>query len=540
LQQDLLAFIPLEGSHTGHYLASVVYDTLDEFDIKTKLQCITTDNASNNTTMVRSLSSKLLANDNIHWDYEKNHIPCLAHIINLVVQKFLNTVIKENDDNEYDFDHPDMDIAPDSDSGDFEVKSFKEILATIRRLAISLRSSTAKWEAFVRACKSYDLSPMTIPLDIVVRWNSTYAMLSASVYLQRALRRYVDDTFPIGEKAKYELTDTQWEQAEVLLLFLLPFKRCTDRFESNNTHTEIDYVFFAYDTMYNHIDDIKERLKSGIGIGNLPCSSFMLQALVKMETVLQKYYQKTEVPTVYVDGMILNPRTKLVIFEEETWSDANVDEYKLASRRRFIEQYDQDYVDKSSSSSSEVSRKRGLGSYNNDPEYRDALLNRSLKRRRNDFDRYIEIPNDPEIPSCLGWWRQNHRAFPDLAMMARDILPVPASGCAVERQFSVSGRLAIWQRSRLTAQTISNSMIYKAGLVKTKAPLISKPLESLDADALPIGEKEGSVPEEWMEKWWMGKLNRLPIQNTMVQDMFGRLRDSDDEDDIYGDNCGMV
>jgi hypothetical protein len=238
--------------------------------------------------------------------------------------------------------------------------------------------------------------------------------------------------------------------------------------------------------------------------------------------------------------MILNPRTKLVIFEEETWSDANVEEYKLGSRQRFVAQYDhQNDVDKTSSTL-ETSRKQAMGSYVNDPEYRNALLNRSLKRRRNDFDRYIEITNDPEIPTCLGWWQQNHRLFPNMAMMARDILAVPASRCAVEQQFSVSGRLAIWQRNRLGAQTISNAMMYKGGLAKTKAPLRQKSLESPDTDALPIGEKEGSVPEEWVERWWLGKLNRLPIQQTLVHDMFEELGSSDDEEDIYGDTVCLV
>jgi hypothetical protein len=50
------------------------------------------------------------------------------------------------------------------------------------------------------------------------------------------------------------------------LVFLTPFKRCTKCFECNNTNPEIgtapgittnsDYVFFAYDVLFNHIEDI--------------------------------------------------------------------------------------------------------------------------------------------------------------------------------------------------------------------------------------------------------------------------------------------
>src|SRR5438477_4460843 len=59
-----------------------------------------------------------------------------------------------------------------------------------------------------------------------------------------------------------------------------------------------------------------------------------------MKDLLSKYYSRTGLQTVYIDAMILNPRTKLVISEEESWSDIDVDEYKLASQRQFIEEYD--------------------------------------------------------------------------------------------------------------------------------------------------------------------------------------------------------
>src|SRR5437773_3509177 len=87
LHQELLAFEPIEGQHTRQNLANIVFKTLEEYDIKTKFFCVTMDNASNNFTMVKELQ-KLLVDEGIQWNAKTNHIPCLAHIINLVVQKF--------------------------------------------------------------------------------------------------------------------------------------------------------------------------------------------------------------------------------------------------------------------------------------------------------------------------------------------------------------------------------------------------------------------------------------------------------------------
>jgi len=93
------------------------------------------------------------------------------------------------------------------------------------------------------------------------------------------------------------------------------------------------------------------------------------------------------------------------------------------------------------------------------------LAQRAAKRSRlDDFQRYINIPNDPCIPSALAYWKVHKDSFPDLARMARDTLPIPASGCSVERLFSVSGRVATWQRSHLCDSTIADIMIYKASL----------------------------------------------------------------------------
>ena len=95
---------------------------------------------------------------------------------------------------------------------------------------------------------------------------------------------------------------------------------------------EIDYVFFMYDTLYNHPDDVEEKLKSRTGIGALSCTPFMLSMMQKMKDLLSKYYSRTGVQTPYINAMILNPRTKLVISEAESWEDVDVDEYRLINQ----------------------------------------------------------------------------------------------------------------------------------------------------------------------------------------------------------------
>ena len=118
-----------------------------------------------------------------------------------------------------------------------------------------------------------------------------------------------------------------------------------------------------------------------------------------------------------------------------------------------------------------------------------------------DFDRYINVPNDPNIGSALGWWRANQGMFLDLVKMARDSLTVPASGCSVERMFSVSEGIATWQRSRLRDSTISDLMMYKAAMnLRDVLPEVE------DEEDFPVLEVVSKIPPEWEQDWWKRKL----------------------------------
>jgi hypothetical protein len=213
MHQPLLAFQQLQGSHTGDYLANIVLSVLEEFDITKKLFCIILDNAGNNGTFVRTLEDLLMDRHSIHWDHEKNYIRCIAHIINILVDHFFKNLVDEDG------------------------MTFMATLVKIRGIAKAIRKSTALWEAFCKCCTDYGLNPMTIPLDCAPRWNSKYIMLQQAVYLRKAIHRLVDDNYERLEE--FRLSNYEWDLAEVLLVFLMPFKRCTKRFECSNTTPEI-------------------------------------------------------------------------------------------------------------------------------------------------------------------------------------------------------------------------------------------------------------------------------------------------------------
>lgn len=78
-QSVILSLKTIHGPHSGINLCSHVHNTLEKFDITSKLYCVTTNNISNNQTMVKALEGLVL-----QFITTKHCIGCMAHVINLV------------------------------------------------------------------------------------------------------------------------------------------------------------------------------------------------------------------------------------------------------------------------------------------------------------------------------------------------------------------------------------------------------------------------------------------------------------------------
>jgi len=210
-----------------------------------------------------------------------------SHIVNLAVQDFIDQVY----DNENGLD-------------------FSATLTKIRELTKGIRKSKLRWELFQDACKAVGLNPCTIPLDIKVRWNSMLRMLETTVYLRKAVSRFLfnltngdesNDPSMINYLERCQMTEQEWELAEVLFVFLIPFKHVTARFENNKQTPEIDYMFFAYDRMFNHIEDVLFSLRTPTALGNLECAPVFSEALTSMKAKLQEVLTRF----LFADGLVL-------------------------------------------------------------------------------------------------------------------------------------------------------------------------------------------------------------------------------------------
>ena len=88
----LLGFEPLKGVYTGINLGFILSETLQKYQISDRIMAITTDNASNNQTMITSIQDS-------YPDIAFIRIPCVAYVIQLSLKQLLGQ-IKGNPQND--------------------------------------------------------------------------------------------------------------------------------------------------------------------------------------------------------------------------------------------------------------------------------------------------------------------------------------------------------------------------------------------------------------------------------------------------------
>lgn len=84
----LLGFMPVHGQHTGSNLADILLGVLQQQNIADRVIAITTDNASNNKTLVDSLCDSIERLELPNFT-EIVRVPCLAHVIQLSLKDLL-------------------------------------------------------------------------------------------------------------------------------------------------------------------------------------------------------------------------------------------------------------------------------------------------------------------------------------------------------------------------------------------------------------------------------------------------------------------
>ncbi|KAJ5355559.1 uncharacterized protein N7496_012771, partial [Penicillium cataractarum] len=423
---------------TGYFIDqdTVLLDLLEKHRITERVLTITTDNVSNNGTLLGSLQEVV----------ESLQLPSS---IPLSLKELLGQM-DANPGNERE----EIEWTEKGHIARQENRKIVDTLNKVRKVVVYINKSPQRRESFIRLQTK---EPKLMPIqDVRTRWNSTFLMLRRARRLQSAF----DDFCVQFNLADVKIDRDEWRQVDYLLSITYPFFKFTSSL-SATTDVTIHNVFGIYNALFTHIDKAKVQLaRKKVGWKRV-----MKSALDRARDKLTEYYGKTDdIPgDLYAIATILGPRNKLEFFTISEWEPHWGPRYKQS-----LEAYIQ--------------------------PYRPTVSLQSNVTAPDELTRYLRSSTVEATP--LVFWKEHQNEYPILASLARDILTTPASGSGVERLFNSARDICHYRRGSLKPQTIKELMLF---MCTTKFDVESEQLTLVD-EYLSTQEKQAKKEQKDAQK----------------------------------------
>lgn len=399
----VLIFRHVPPPHSGVVLGHLLIDFLKEWGIEKKIFTLTLDNATCNNGVVDVLKNHLSLMRSLVCEGKFLHVRCGNHILNLIVKAGLEKV----------------DAA----------------IGKIREGVKYIKNSEVRLEKFAECLSNLGL-PCSKKLrqDMPIRWNSTYQMIESALLYKQAYIHYdlVDPDFRHG------LFEDEWKRVEIVATFFRPFYDITTLFSGCKYPTANLYLPNIW-----RIEMLLEEHKNS----EYPVMREMATSMLKK---FKKYWKSYSI--ILSIAMVLDPRYKLN-FVKFCFSKLNSDtaDQKVKVIEDNLQLLFKEYLIPSTTTSlsSSLPEEHACSSRNEmtyafeEFDMFQSQLESSTGKTQ--LDLYLEEANldrktNPNL-DVLGFWKDNKLRYPELSLMARDVLSVPITTVASESAFSTVGRV---------------------------------------------------------------------------------------------------
>ncbi|KAL5538055.1 hypothetical protein UlMin_045842 [Ulmus minor] len=370
LQSKILRFMYVPCPHNAETISYALMGCLMDWNVDRKLSTLTLDNCTTNDAAIPIMKDKLFSSG-LMLSGDFFHMRCAAHILNLIVKDGMFIL----------------------DKG----------IVNIRESVSYWTATTKRNEKFMETARQLHIqSTKVLALDMPVRWNSTYVMLSTaliykSVFARLKQRESGYKTLPL---------DDDWVKARDLC----------------------DKLFLFYQAKFLKYWDVTHGIMAVASI---------LDPRYKMK-LIEYFFLR-----------IYGERCATEIMRLQTICAALVREYKI---KYHVD--DENYYSSPVPSRSDVT----LEEYVDPLSDYDLFVSRTtpIDLGKSELDKYLEEPVIPRSTEfdILIWWKTNGIKYPLLSSIARDILAIPVTTVASESAFSTGGRVVSPHCNRLHPKTL--------------------------------------------------------------------------------------
>ncbi|CAN4094386.1 unnamed protein product [Withania somnifera] len=403
LQKRVLIFRHIPSPQSGVVLGHLLIDFLKEWGIEKKIFTLTLDNATSNNDVVDNLKNHLSLMRSLVCEGKFLHVRCGNHILNLIVKAVLEIA----------------DVA----------------IGKIREGVKYIKNSEARLERFAECLINLGLQcSKKLRQDMPIRWNSTYQMIEIALLYQQAFIHYelVDPDFTHG------LLEDEWKRVKIVATFLKPFYDISTLFSG-----------CKYPTANLYLPNIC-RIEMLLDEHKNSEDSVTREMVIPILRMFKKYWQSYSV--ILSMAMVLDPRYKLN-FVKFCFSKLNFDtaDEKVKVIKDNLQLLFKEYLIPSTTTSVSASLPgdHACGTSNDMTdafeEYDMFHSQLESSNAKTQLDLYLEEANldrktNPNL-DVLGFWKDNRLRYPELSLMARDVLSVPITTVASESAFNTGGHV---------------------------------------------------------------------------------------------------
>ncbi|KAK1568528.1 hypothetical protein Q3G72_025505 [Acer saccharum] len=406
----------------------------------------------------RKSTSKMNLHKALVCDGEFLHIRCCAHILNLIVQDGL--------------------------------KEIDEVVLKIRESIRYIKGSQVRKQKFVESVNHVGLdSKMGMRQDVPTRWNSTFLMLQSALYYRRVwcALEMLDSNY------KHCPSPTEWEKVEKIATFLQHFYAVTCSFSGSKY--PISNLYFP--NVLSTYLLLKKNLESS--------DVFMKNMATKMYSKYDKYWGDFSV--ILAIALVLDPRYKMTFVEFAYKKVYGSESVELDNVRNKLFSLFNEYMMHSTRSTRRVtsnSLPSGSGSHESEnitTSSMNATIS-SLDLLETQLELYLDEPKVEKTMKLdiLNFWRGNEVHFPELSMMARDVLSIPVSSVASESAFSVGRRVLDQYRSSLKPDIVEAIVCSRDWIHGGERVSETIGVEEVTEDILNLSMEEGRTMESGTSK----------------------------------------
>ncbi|XP_050305899.1 zinc finger BED domain-containing protein 4-like [Anthonomus grandis grandis] len=409
----------LNERHKADYIGANLSELLLKWNISSdKLVAIVTDSGANMVSAIHITFGK------------EKHIPCFAHLINLVSESILTRR---------------SDKMKEKDETANNNENVLQIIEKVRTIVKWVKSSVINSDELRRLRTSTGIAQGSVKKfsDVKTRWNSTFYMLERFVEMAEML----NDMLLNKPKAPPMVTAVEVCTIKEILLVLKSLEYLTKETmgEQYITISKVIPLLLCLSRNLEAVDLEQEMVK------NLKIS---LQAEIK------KRFGKIEYVSYMAIATILDVRFKTMYFTQP-----QAQAQALSHIRQMIKNTPNQYMP----DIQEVADCGNIDDKDNFWSYHTTLTQRNLQQQeqsenlKDELDLYLKRPLAPLTADPLKEWAKLKPAFPVLFNIAMKHFVVVATSVPSERLFSRTGNTVTQSRNRLLGSRL-NKLCFLASI----------------------------------------------------------------------------